>query len=148
MNSFLNPQNATSLTGVVDITARSISLCQENDEPPQNIKDTFIPKSEISVAEAIDVKIGELGNSIITMYQFIGPINGEKVHALESLLTYMGENYFSKDEPAVNEHHYHITRKHFNQDFSTHNMYNVGKGKLYNIKNNRYTDEHYYKKNN
>ena len=50
MISFLNPHNATSLTGVVDITAHSLSLFQEN-EPPQDIKDTFIPKSDISVAE-------------------------------------------------------------------------------------------------
>ena len=41
MNSFLNPHKGTSLTGVVDITAHSVSLFQENDEPPQDIKDTY-----------------------------------------------------------------------------------------------------------
>ena len=38
---------------------------------------------------------------------------------------------FSKDEPAVNEHHYHITRKQYNQYFTTHNIYNIGKSKSY-----------------
>ena len=43
MNSFLNPHNlnGTSLTGVIELTAHSISLFQEN-EAPQNIKDTFM----------------------------------------------------------------------------------------------------------
>ena len=42
MSSFLSPHNATSLTGLTDITAHSISLFQEN-EPPQNIKDIITP---------------------------------------------------------------------------------------------------------
>ena len=40
MNSFLNPHNGTSLTGVIELTTHSISLFQEN-EAPQNIKATF-----------------------------------------------------------------------------------------------------------
>ena len=74
MNSSLNPHNGTSLTGVIDLTAHSISLFREN-EPPQNIKDMFIPYINISKAEAIDVQIDELGNNTIQMYQFIGDIN-------------------------------------------------------------------------
>ena len=35
----------------------------------------FIPKNDISVAEPYDVQIAELGDNIITMYQFIGDIN-------------------------------------------------------------------------
>ena len=94
MNSFLNPHNATSLTGLSDITALNISLFQEN-EPPQNIEDIFIPKSGISVAEPYDVQIGgELGDNIITMYQFIGDINDTKVGGLDPLLNYMNENFF------------------------------------------------------
>ena len=49
MNSFLNT-HGTSLTGIVDVTAHSISLFQENEEP-KNIEDIFIPKSDISIAE-------------------------------------------------------------------------------------------------
>ena len=45
------------------------------------------------------------------MYQFIGDINDTKVGGLEPLLNYMNENFFSKDDPAINEHHYHITKK-------------------------------------
>ena len=148
MSSFLNPHNATSLTGVVDIAAHSISLFQENDEPPQNIKDTSIPKSDTSVAEAIDVKIDELGNNVITMYQFIGPTNDEKVLALEPVLTYMSENHYSKDEPAINQHNYYITRKQHNPDFSTHSIYNVDKSTSYKTKNHNFNDTYFYKRNN
>ena len=110
MNSFLNPHNnGPSLTGAIDVTAHNISLFQEN-EPPKNIVGVFIPKSDISIALPHDVIIDELGNSAITMYQFIGDINGTKVAGLESLLNYMSENFFTKDDPAINEHHYHITK--------------------------------------
>jgi len=147
MNSFLNPHNGTSLTGIIDITAHSISLYDENtNKEPQNIKDIFIPKSDISVAEPYEVQIDEFGDNIITMYQFIGPINDTKVGGLESLLNYMNENFFSKDDPAINEHHYHITRKQYNQDFSTHNIYNIDKSKKYKINNHRYNDNHIYNK--
>ena len=84
MNSFLNPHNGTSLTGVIDLTAHSISLFQEN-EAPQNIKDTLMNERIISIAEPYDVQIGEMGDNIIQMYQFIGGINGTDVAGLESL---------------------------------------------------------------
>ena len=107
MNSFLNPHNnGPSLTGVVDVTAHSISLFQGN-EPPKNIIDILIPKSDISIALPYDVIIDELGNNVISMCQFIGDINDTKV-GLESLLNYMSENFFTKDDPAINGHHYHI----------------------------------------
>ena len=67
-----------------------------------------MPNSDTSIAEPYDVQIG--GN-IIQMYYFIGDINDTKVAGLESLLNYVNENSFSKDEPAVNEHYYHITKK-------------------------------------
>ena len=126
MNSFLNPHNGTSLTGVIDVTAHSISLFQENEEP-KDIKNIFIPKSDISIAEPYDVQIDELGNNVITMYQFLGDINDTKVAGLESLLNYVHENFFSKDQPAVNSHNYDITRKLYNHDFSVNNVYNVDK---------------------
>ena len=107
MNSFLNTHNGTSLTGIIDITAHNISLFQENG-PPKNIIDTFMPNSDISIAEPYDVPIGD---NIIQMYQFICDINDTKVAGLASLLNYMNENFFSKDAPAVNENYYHITKK-------------------------------------
>jgi hypothetical protein len=143
MNSFLNPRNTLSLTGIIDVTAHSISLFQENEEP-KNIKNIFIPKSDISVAEPYDVIIDQLGNNVITMYQFIGDINDTKVGGLESLLNYMNENFYSKDEPAINEHHYHITKKQYNEE--THNIYNIDKSKTFNIKNNRFLNEQYFNK--
>ena len=97
MNSFLNHHNnGPSLTGVVDVTAHSISLFQEN-APPKKIIDIFIPKSDISIAEPYDVQIDEMGDNIIQMYKFIGDINNTKVGGLESLLNYMNENFFNKD---------------------------------------------------
>ena len=85
MNSFLSPQNGPRLTGVINVTAHSISLFQEN-APPKNIEDTFIPQSDISIALPYDVVIDELGKNVITMYQFIDDINGTKAGGLESLL--------------------------------------------------------------
>ena len=126
MNSFLNPHNATSLTGIIAATAHFISLFQEN-EPPKNITDIFTPKNDISIAEPYDVIIDELGNNVITMYQFIGDISDDKIGGLESLLYYMNENFFSKDEPAINEHHYHITKKQYNE--KTNTIYNIEKAK-------------------
>ena len=149
MNSFLNPHNGTSLTGVFDITAQSISLYDETlSKKTENIKDILIPKSDISVAEPYDVQIGELGDDVITMYQLIGNINDTKVPGSEPLLNYMNEIFFNKDDPAVNEHHYHITRKQYNQDFTTHNIYNVDKSKSYKTNSHNFNDTHFYNKNN
>ena len=99
MNSFLNT-HGTSLTGIVDITANSISLFQGNG-PPKNIEDNFIHKSGISIGEHYDVPIDETCN-VIQMYQFIGYINDTKVAGLESILNYISDNFFSKSDPAVN----------------------------------------------
>ena len=88
----------------------------------------FIFNSDASVAGSY-IQIDGLGDNILTMYQFIGGINDTKVSGLEPLLNYMDENLFSKDDPAVNEHHCHTTRKQNNQYFTTHNLYNVDKQK-------------------
>ena len=78
------------------------------------------------------------------MYQFIGIVNDEKVSGLESILDYLNKNFFSKDDPAINEHHYRITKQQYNEE--THNIYNTDKTKTYNIKHNRSIDEHDYNK--
>ena len=136
MNSSLNPHNGTSLTGEYDIFAHSKRLFQEN-EPPKHINDILIPNRGISIAEPYDIQIDELGNNVITMYKFIGYINDTKFGGLESLLNYMNENIFNKDEPAINEHHYHITKKQHNEE--TTNIYNTYRNKAFNIKNNIYS---------
>ena len=56
----------------------------------------------------------------------------------------MNENFFSKDDPAINEHHYHITTKQYNEEI--HNIYNVDKSKTLNTKNNRFLIEQYFNK--
>ena len=126
----------------MDITANSISLFLDNGTA-KNINDIFINENDISTAEPYDVPIDELGNTI-QMYQFTGDIDDTKVAGLESILNYMNENFFSKDEPAVNENYYNITKKHFNEDIQ--NIYNIDKSKTFNIKNHRYTDDYYYNK--
>ena len=70
------------------------------------------------------------------MYQFIGDTNDTKVGGLESLLNYMNEHFFSKHDPAINGHHYHITQ---NNNEETNNIYNIDTTRTYNIKNHRYT---------
>ena len=115
MNSFLTPHNGPGLTGVIDVAAHRISLFQE-DAPPKDINGIFIPQSDISTALPYDVVIDELGRNFITMYQFIGDINDIKVGGLESLLNYMNENFFTKGDPAINEHRYHITKKQYNEE--------------------------------
>ena len=104
MNAFINPRNGASLTNTTDVTAHGISLFQGNAQP-NNINDMFVPKNDISIAEPIDVQIDELGNGVIQMYQLMGIINDEKVGGLEPLLSYMGDNFFSKGGPAIHEHH-------------------------------------------
>ena len=102
-------------------------------------------ETDRSIAEPYDVIIDETGNNIIfIMWQFIGETSDTKVGGLESLLNYMNENFFSKDDPAINEHHYHITKKQYNEE--THNIYNIDKNKTFNIKNNSFLIEQYFNK--
>ena len=131
MNAFLNPRNGASVTNIIDVTAHSTSLSQENEQP-KNTTEVCIPETSFSIAEAIDVQIDEVGDSIIQMYQFTDIINDEKVPGLDSMLEYMNENSFSKDDPAINEHQYRTTKKQYNEEIN--NIYNIDKTKTYNIK--------------
>ena len=112
----------------------------------------FMPKNDISIAEPVEVQIDEVGNNTIQMYQFIGTMNDEQVGGLEPILNYMNDNFFSKDDPAINEHHCNTTKKQYYEE--THNIYNIYiyiyiyiyKTKTYNIQIKIYTYEHYYNK--
>ena len=110
MDSFLNPNNGTSLTGVIDVTAHNIYLFQR-DGTVKHILDILFPCGDIAIAELVDVQIHELGNNVIQLYQFVGDINDKRVPGLESILYYISENFFRKADPAVNEHSYYI-KKH------------------------------------
>ena len=55
----------------------------------------FIPKTNISIAEPVDVQMDELGKNITQMYHFIG-INDEQVLGAESILHYMNEIFFQQ----------------------------------------------------
>ena len=133
MNSSLTRHNGPSLTGVIDVTAHSISLFQEN-APPKHIEDTFIPQSDISIALPYSVVIDELGSNGITMCQFIGDINGTKIGGSEPLLNYMNGSFSNNDDPATNEYHYRITKKQYNEE--TNNIYNMDNRKTFNINKN------------
>ena len=78
------------------------------------------------------------------MYQPIGIISDGKAGGLESLLNYMNETFFSKDDPALNDYHHNVTKKQDNED--THNIYSINETKTYNIKGHSYTGEHFYNK--
>ena len=134
-------KNGTSLTGLTDITANSISLIQSDGT--KNINDIFIPKRAISVAEPYDVVIDEFGNTV-QMYQFTGDIDDTKVAGLESLLNYINENFFNKDEQQVYGRQYNITKKQYINDIN--NIYNIDKSKSYKIHNHNFNDAHYYNK--
>ena len=82
----------------------------------------FISKTDISIAGPIDVQMDELGNNTTQMYHFIGIINDEKVGGLEPLLNYMNEHFFSKDDPALNEHDYHIIKNNTTKRHITYTM--------------------------
>ena len=122
MNAFSNPRNGASVTNIIDVTAHSISVFQENEQP-KNIYEMFIPQTSISISEPIDVQIDELGNNIFQMYHLIGTISDEKAPGLESIIVYMNENCFSKDDPAINEHHYHITKNSTTKKHITYTIY-------------------------
>ena len=56
------------------------------------------------------------------MYQFLGDINDTKVAGLEPILNYINDNFFSKADPAVNEHYYNITKNNITKKHITFTM--------------------------
>ena len=54
----------------------------------------------------------------------------------------MNENFFSKDDPAINGRHYHITKKQYSEEI--HNIYNVDKSKPFNTKDNIFLIEQHF----
>ena len=78
------------------------------------------------------------------MHQFIGYINDRRVGGLEPLLNYMNENFFSKGDPAINGHHYYITK---NNTMKRYIIFTMSiKRKTFNIKNTRFSIEQYFNK--
>ena len=71
----------------------------------------------------------------------------KRIPGLASILNHMNENLFSKDEPAINEHHYHITKKTITKTRITYTIKIKPKHTIFNIIYIYiYTDEHYYNK--
>ena len=50
---------------------------------------------------------------------------------------------FNQHKPAINEHHYHTTKQHYNE--GTNCIYNIYKNKTFNIKNGRLTEQYFHK---
>ena len=70
--------------------------------------------------------------------------NDTKVGGLESLLKYMNENFYTKDNPLINQHNDHITKKQYNEE--THNIYSIAKSNTNNINNNIFLIEQCFNK--
>ena len=83
MNSFLAPNNRTSLAGIIDFTAHNIYLTQE-DVTVKSILGILFAYGNIAVAELVDVQLNGFG-PVIQMYHFIGNINDNRVPGLESI---------------------------------------------------------------
>ena len=86
ITAYLNPRNRTPLNNIIDIHAHSISLLQA--EKPTHIFESLINQNNISIAEPVEIQIDESVNNVITMYEFVGDINDNKVPGLESITLY------------------------------------------------------------
>ena len=64
----------------------------------------MISPNNISIAEPVEIQIGESGNYVITMYQFVGEINDKQVPGLEPILNSINNNFYTKDDSAINQH--------------------------------------------
>ena len=53
-------------------------------------------------------------------------------------MNYIHEHCFTRDDPAVNNHSCYITKERFNQDFTTHNIYNDDRSNTYTVNNHNY----------
>ena len=113
MNAYLNQRNHTSLTDLIEITAHSISLFQ--GEKLTNISELLISQNNISIAEPVEIQIDGLGNTVTTMYQFVGGINVNTVPGSESTLNYINDDFYTKYGSAINQHKYNFTKKHFSK---------------------------------
>ena len=120
-NTFLNPNNKTSLTNLIDLTVNSINIIvpDENNENEQiNINDLYIHSKNIATASLTSVPIGF--GQYASQYEFDGIIDDNYVPGLESILDFINTNFYNKLDPAT-----------------TNNIFNVSK-KLYNISNDNY----------
>ena len=116
-NTFLNPGNKTSLTGILDLVANSVSLIIEdgNEYEPVNINNLFIFKNKISIASPVSIP-NSFGLFEI-QYEFQGVIDDTYVPGLQSILDYLHHNYYNKLDPAITNNNYNVS-KHI------HNIYN------------------------
>ena len=127
MNTFLNPHNSVSLTGLIDIAANSISLIQLNEdlgsEEIKNIENIFKTNKNISTVEDVTVPIG--GGLSYTVKQWVGDISDEKVAGLSSLFDYLNTNYRRIDDDSIITNNYYITKKYNNtiHKNDTHNYH-------------------------
>jgi len=117
-NTFLNPGNKTSLTGILDIVANSVSLIvtdENNDDEPISIQDLYVNKNKIASSTQGFIPIG-FGQHV-SQYEFNGEIDDTYVPGLESILDYIHTNHYNKLDPA-------ITNNIFNVSKHLHNIYN------------------------
>ena len=112
MNTFLNPHNSVSLTGLIDIAANSISLIQLNEdlgeEEIKNIEGIFLTYKNISTVVDVTVPIG--GGLSYTVKQWVEPVTDNRVPGLSSLLDYLNTNYRRIDDDSIITNNDYITK--------------------------------------
>ena len=152
LNTWINPLNKVSLTGLVDITANSISLIGYNEDGEEGIThllDLFVMYKNISSVEDVQVPIG--GGQYYTIKAWVGTTDDLHVPGLESLIEYLQTNYRAIDDDSILNNYYTVN-KTYQQNTHMHNDYNYLKTTHQNIKNLKETtlktDEFTYNKKN
>ena len=107
LNTWINPLNRVSLTGLIDITANSISLIgydEDGEEGITHLLDLFLMYKNISSVEDVQVPIG--GGQYYTIKAWMGTIDDLHVPGLESLIEYLQANYRAIDDDSILNNYY------------------------------------------
>jgi len=115
-NQHLAKGNTTSLTGIIDVVAHSISLIKNEEQEPENLLDIFIHQDNIATVQDVSIPLG--GGLFFTQKEFIGDINNDRVPGLEALLDYLNANYYDRNDPAINNNYYTIHKHLYNNDYT------------------------------
>ena len=105
-----NNHNALNLTGVVEITADTISLIlnENNETEIKDILNILLRYENIEPAAQTKVHIGG-GQSY---YEYTFPnASDTKVAGLQSMLTYLDENYRNNDDDSMLNNYYTSHKK-------------------------------------
>ena len=142
-NHHLNRGNTTSLTGIVNVVANSVSLIDEEEEIEHDITNLFIYQSKIASSQDVLIPIG--GGLFITQQEFTGDINDTRVPGLESILDYINTNFYDKTDPAINYNYYTIHKHLYNNDYTQNITNKIDNRKFINKYLHRFNETNNYK---